>query len=220
MTARERHVVGGSIVLLSALASVLAYPELPAEMVTRWGTDGPNGAMDRSVALAGLPLLAAGLLVVFEALPRIDPLGEHIADLGRYYDLLVVVVVGLVGYVHGVVILWNLDYAFDVVQAVAPAVAVVFYVVGTVMERVEQNWFVGIRTPWTLSSDRVWERTHARGAPLFKLSGALALGAVALPEYAILFLVGPVALSAVYLTAYSYVAYSRLGPEAEDNAGV
>jgi len=213
MSLRTRHLVGGGIVLLTAVASALAYPEMPAEMVTHWGTDGPNGSMDRAVALAGLPAVALAMLALFELLPRIDPLGESITDLGEYYDLLVVTVVGLLGYVHGVVIAWNLGYEFAVMQATAPAVAVVYFVAGVVVGRVEKNWFVGIRTPWTLSSERVWKRTHERGAPLFKLSGVVALGAVALPEYAMGFLVGPVAASALYLTVYSYLAYRRLGPD-------
>jgi len=216
MTPRTRHLVGGGIVLLTAVASVLASPEMPAEMVTHWNTEGPNGTMDRTLALAGLPALAAALLTMFELLPRVDPLGEHITDLGRYYDLLVMVVVGLIAYVHGIVIAWNLGYDFAVVQAVAPAVAVVYFVAGVVIARVDKNWFVGIRTPWTLSSDRVWERTHARGAVLFKASAVLALGAVALPEYAMAFLVGPIAVSALYLTVYSYLEYRRVGA---DDAG-
>jgi uncharacterized membrane protein len=213
MTLRTRHLVGGGLVLLTALASALAYPEMPAEMVTHWGTDGPDGSMGRTAALALLPALALAMLAMFELLPRIDPLGEAITDLEGYYDLLVLTVVGLLAYVHGVMIAWNLGYEFDVVQATAPAVGAVLFVAGVVLERVEKNWFVGIRTPWTLSSERVWEQTHERGAPLFKLAGVLALGAVAVPEYGPVFLVGPVAVSALYLTVYSYLAYRRLGPD-------
>ena len=220
MTLSERHYVGGGIVLLTAVASALAYPDLPAEMVTHWGTEGPNDTMDRAVALTFLPALAAGIFLLFEVLPRLDPLGEHITDLGRYYDLLVVVVVGLLGYVHGLVILWNLGYDFAMVQAITPAVAVVYYVVGGVLERVEKNWFVGIRTPWTLSSDEVWEKTHERGAPLFKLAALVALAAVLVPEYAVYLLVVPVAMAALYLTVYSYVAYSRLESGSEDRPSV
>lgn len=220
MTLRERHVAGGGIVLLTAVASALAYPEMPAEMVTRWSGGGPTGTMDRTVALVGLPALAAALFVLFEALPRIDPLGERVADLGRYYDLLVVVVLGFLAYVHGLVIVWNLGWDFQMVQAVAPALAALYYVLGVVLERVEKNWFVGIRTPWTLSSETVWKRTHERGAPLFKLAGLVALGGVVLPEYGVVFFAGPVAAAALYLTVYSYREYSRLGPEAEDETGV
>lgn len=216
MTETERRLTVGILVLLMGALGVWAFPRVPDVMVTHWGPGGPDGTMDRTVALVGLPVLAAGLFLVFEALPRIDPLGENLRALGPYYDALAVGTVGLVGYVHLLVVVWNLGYEFDVLHAIVPAVALLFYLVGVVLDRVEQNWFVGVRTPWTLSSDAVWERTHEYAAPLFKLSGLLAFLAVLVPEYAAYVLVGPVVLSAIFLTAYSYVAYRRL--EVDDNA--
>lgn len=217
MNVRERHVIGGGIVLAMAIVGILAYPRVPDQMVTHWGEAGPDGSTSKTVALVGLPALAAGMVLLFELLPRIDPLGHHLRDLGRYYDVLVVVVTGLVGYVHVLVVVWNVGYEFDVLQAIVPAVGAVLYVVGVIMERVEKNWFVGVRTPWTLTSDEVWERTHERAAPMFKVAALLTVGAVVLPEYALYFLVGPVAITATYLTVYSYFAYRNLGPDADEN---
>lgn len=220
MAPRERHVIGGGIVLVMAVASVLAYPRVPHVMVTHWGPGGPDGTMERTVALVGLPALAAGIALLFEALPRIDPLGEHLRDLGRYYDAMVAVTVGLLAYVHGIVILWNVGYQVDVLQAIVPAVALVYYVAGVVMERVDKNWFVGVRTPWTLTSDEVWERTHEQAAPLFKVSALLTLGAVILPAFALYFVVGPVLLASLYLVAYSYVVYRRIGTPGDETETV
>lgn len=218
MSRTERRVIGGIVVMLMGAISVWAFSRVPEVMVTHWGPAGPDGTMDRTVALVGLPVLAAGLFGLFELLPRIDPLGENLRELGRYYDVLVVGVVGLVGYVHLLVVLWNVGYEFDVLQAIAPAVALLFYVIGVILERVEKNWFLGVRTPWTLSSEAVWDRTHEYAAPLFKLSGLLALLAVLVPEYAEYLLVGPVVLSAIILSAYSYLLYDRLEGDADDNA--
>ena len=217
MNVRERHLIGGGIVLLMSVVGVLAYPRLPEQMVTHWGQGGPDGTMSRTAALVVLPALALGVLALFEVLPRLDPLGDHLRDLGRSYDALVVVVVGLVGYVHVLVVAWNLGYEFDVLQAIVPAVAVTYYVAGVVMGRVDKNWFVGVRTPWTMSSEEVWNRTHEYAAPLFKLSSLATLGAVLLPEYAIYFLVGPLASTVLFLTAYSYLAYRNLEPDADKN---
>ena len=94
-------------------------------------------------------------------------------------------------------------------SALAPAVGVLCYDAGVVSAHAERNWFVGVRTPWTLTSDEVWKRTHERAAPLFKLSGVLAtLGAV-VPDYAVALVVGPAVAVAAYTTVYSYVTYRR-----------
>jgi uncharacterized membrane protein len=84
------------------------------------------------------------------------------------------------------------------------------YYVGALLSRAERNWFVGIRTPWTLSSDVVWRRTHDVGGTLFKLSAVIAAVGLLFGEYAVYFLVVPLVLTAVSTAAYSYYLYERL----------
>lgn len=209
----RRDLAGGGIVVLTALASVLAAPELPAEMAIHFDAAGdPDGYVDRSVALVAAPLLAAGLVATFAALPRIDPLGENVAEFQGAYDALAVVTVAFVGYVHATVLAFNLGVGFDLLAALAPAMAALYYAVGVLLERAERNWFVGLRTPWTLADEAVWERTHEHVAPLFKLAGVVALGALVLPEFALVLLVAPVLLASLGGAVYSYVCYRRLNP--------
>ncbi len=214
MTRRERLAVGGALVALSAAASVLAAPRLPATLATQFSAGGAVvGTMPKAAGLALLPALAAALLALFEALPRIDPLGENVAALGSYYDLLVLTVVGLPAYVHLLIVGVNLGYDVGLARALAPVPALLYYVVGVVTERVEPNWFVGVRTPWTLSDERVWVRTHERSGPLFKIAGVLALGGAVLPAYFVVFAVGPAVPVAAYATVFSYLDYRRLNAD-------
>jgi len=88
----------------------------------------------------------------------------------------------------------------------------VLYVgVGFLLERAERNWFVGIRTPWTLSSEDVWRNTHDRAATLFKFAGVIALAGAILPEYFVYFVAVPAAAIAAFATVYSYLDYRRVG---------
>lgn len=199
--------------VLAAAASALAGPDLPAELAVHFDATGsPDRYFDRPLALAFGPALAAGLVALFAALPWIDPLGENVAEFQRAYDAVAVGTVGLVAYVHGLVLAYNLGVAFDVTVALAPALAVLYYLLGHLLGRAERNWFVGIRTPWTLSDGRVWDRTHDRVAVLFKAAGVLALGAVVAPSLALYWLVVPVLLASAAGVAYSFVSYRRLNP--------
>ncbi|MFB6073429.1 MAG: SdpI family protein [Haloarculaceae archaeon] len=210
MARRERLAVGIAVVAVTAVASIATAPDLPARLVTHWGARGQaNGTLSKPLALAFGPALAIGLVLLFEALPLIDPLGENIAALESYYDLLASVVVGLIGYVHLLLLAVNLGYGIGVGQALSPALAVVYYVAGVVMTEVDRNWFLGIRTPWTLSDDAVWDHTQERGGQLFKVAGLLALGGVVFPEYLLYFAVGPAVLVSLYATAFSYFDYRR-----------
>lgn len=207
----RRDLLGAVLVIVTTIVSAVAYPELPAQLVTQFDAVGdPSDTLSKPVALAGIPALAAGLVVVFRILPEIDPLGENIAAFQAYYDLIAVVAVGLVAYVHGLLVIWNLGYQFPVTQALVPVLAVLYYVLGVVVENARQNWFVGIRTPWTLSSEEVWDRTHERSGILFKIAGVLALLAIPLPELFVYVAVGPIVVVALATTVYSYVVYRRV----------
>jgi uncharacterized membrane protein len=76
---------------------------------------------------------------------------------------------------------------------------------------------VGIRTPWTLSSDDVWRHTHDRTAPLFKIAGVIALAGLVFPEYFVYFIAGPAVAISVFATVYSYVDYRQIETSHPEN---
>lgn len=211
MNSRQRFLLAGFFVLLSAAVSVVAAPSLPARIVTHWNAAGdPDGTMTKRWALALTPLLSAGLLALFALIPRIDPLRANIDDFRAYYDWLVVLFSAYLFVVHAGIVAFNLGYRFDFTALVLAAAGVLFFYVGVVLEHAKQNWFVGVRTPWTLSSDEVWQRTHALASRLFKLSGVLALVGLLFGDYAIYFVLVPALATAVVTIVYSYYLYERL----------
>jgi len=215
MNSRHRNLVGAGIIAVTGLVGVALFGRLPEQVAVHFGPSGqPDNYVGKLFALALLPALQAAMLALFAVLPRIDPLGENIKEFHEAYNGFVVVLLGFLGYIHGVLLLWNVGYEFAVMQAVVPAVAVLYYIIGAVMERAEQNWFVGIRTPWTLSNEEVWQNTHALGGTLFKIAAVLALGGLVFPQYAVAFIAAPVGLAAAVTTVYSYWDYRRVTQEA------
>jgi uncharacterized membrane protein len=210
MSPKRRTLLGAAIVLITALATAVVYPDLPAEMAIHFDAGGePDSYLTRPLAVALLPGLGLGLLALFAAVPRLDPLGENFAAFERYYDLAVVVTLAILAYVHALIVGYNLGYQFEMGRAIAPVLAVVGVTFGYVVENARQNWFVGIRTPWTLSDEAVWRETHDRSGVLFKIAGLLALLAVPFPEYFVYLAIAPLALAALIPTVYSYVLYRR-----------
>lgn len=211
MSQRRRTTIGLAIVLASAVASVLTYPELPRQMAIHFTAEGtPDSYLDRPFAVALLPALGVVILGMYAVIPRLDPLGENIAAFEDYYDLAAVATVAILAYVHAAILGYNLGYRYEMGQVIAPLLAVVGIVFGTVIENAKQNWFVGIRTPWTLSDEEVWTRTNERGGLLFKIAGLVALLAIPFPQYFEVLAIVPLALAALIPSAYSYVLYRRL----------
>lgn len=207
----HRFGIAGLLVAAGAVASLLVAPSLPEELVVNWNAAGdPGGTMPKTVALWLLPALAAGLILLFAVIPRIDPLRENIATFRPFYDWFVVVLTAFLGLIHVGVLAFNLGYEFPFTHLILLGTSLLLYFVGALLVRAERNWFVGIRTPWTLSSDEVWRRTHDLGGTLFKLSAIVAAVGVLFGEYALYFLVIPVVLTALSTAAYSYYLYERL----------
>jgi len=217
MKSTHRFALAAGLVVASGVVSVLAAPDLPEQMATHWNAAGvPDDTMLKPVALVLIPILTAVLLGMFAVIPRIDPLGENIGEFRPIYDWFVVGFTAFMAIVHGGIVAFNLGYEFDFVLLLLAAVAILFYLVGVLLDHVERNWFVGIRTPWTMSSPEVWEQTNALGATLFKLTAAVALVGLLFGEYAIYFLIVPVLVTASITVVYSYYLYERLEEDPSD----
>jgi uncharacterized membrane protein len=121
----------------------------------------------------------------------------------------IAILIGFLFYLYLLVILWNIGMRFQMPQLLAPAFGILFYYAGVLTEKAKRNWFIGIRTPWTLSSEEVWERTHRIGGKLFKIAGVITLLGVVLPGYLMLFIFISVALASAYAIVYSYFEYQK-----------
>jgi uncharacterized membrane protein len=203
--------VGLATTALALLLAVVAYPRVPEPMVIHWGASGqPNGVSSRLFGLGLFPAFTAGLWLLFRYLPRIDPRGEAYAAFRGAYEAFVALLLGFLLFVEGAVVLWNLGYEYDVGLLLVPAIAAMYVAIGLLLGRAERNWFVGIRTPWTLSNDEVWKRTHCRAARGFVLAGLLCLGGLVLPEFFLAFVLVPVLLVTVDAVVYSFLDFRRV----------
>ncbi|WP_458187910.1 SdpI family protein [Haladaptatus sp. NG-WS-4] len=211
MRGRTKYLVAFALVVVAIGVSVYYYPQMPDQMATHWNASGDaDGTMSKLGGSFFIPALTLGVLVLFMVIPSVDPLQENVERFRDSYDLFVVVFVAFMLYVHVLVLLWNLGSRFEFTTVLAPAIGVLYYFIGTLMNHVERNWFVGVRTPWTMTNERVWRKTHSRAGPLFKLAGLVAVLGVFVPTYALHLIIWPAVGVALYLTVYSYFEYRRV----------
>ncbi len=98
--------------------------------------------------------------------------------------------------------------------AMIPAMGLLFFYIGILMRKLKRNWFIGIRNPWTLSNDTVWNKTHKLGGTLFKVLGIImVLGVLVASEYIVCIISVPVFSIVIWLFAYSYLEYKRIKKE-------
>jgi uncharacterized membrane protein len=207
---RKAVLASVGLVALMFLVGFYFYPLMPERMAIHWGLSGQaDGYGSRFVGLFSIPVISLLTFPFMLALPRLDPTGG-IEGFRGSYDWFVFGFLGFLAYVYGLSLGYNLGWRFDFLRMLAPVMGALFYGIGVLMGRVRLNWFVGIRTPWTLSSEEVWDRTHEAGARLFRLCGVLAFaGLLARGWLALLVTVAPLLVSVVYLTYFSYSEYQK-----------
>ncbi|MEO8029542.1 MAG: SdpI family protein [Gemmatimonadota bacterium] len=159
---------------LVAIFTIWAYPQLPADITTHWGLDGqPNAWSSPVVAVLLLPGIVIGIAVVLLLAPAIDPRKEswelHAATYWQITNLVLCVLLSI----HVLVLGNALGWPLPINRVIPVVVGLLFVLMGNYMPRFRPNWFIGIRTPWTLSSDSVWRQTHRIGGVCLMVAGVL-----------------------------------------------
>jgi len=206
---RTTAIIAGILALTFAI-TIIAYPYMPDRIASHWGTSGEvNGYLSKFWGLFLVPLLSAGMTLLFLLIPRIDPLRANIREFRAVYDGFVIVFLLFLLYMQVFILLWNAGVRVSIAQTLSPALGVLYYACGILIGKAKMNWFIGIRTPWTLSSETVWAKTHALGGRLFRLAGIVALLGILFPAFSIFFILVPVLVASVYLVVFSYREYRR-----------
>lgn len=199
------------IVFASFVLALLVYPNMPPLMASHWGFAGEvNGYLPRFWGTFLMPLLSVGLYLLFLVLPRIDPYTQNIKFMRLYYNRIILSILIFLFYLYSITLVWNLGYRFNLMQVLSPAFGVLFFIIGDSLTHAKQNWFLGIRTPWTLSSESVWDKTNILGGRLFKIVGLFSLAGVILPQFWWLFFFIPIISVTLFIFLYSYWLYIHL----------
>ena len=212
MSTRTTTIIVLILIAAAAIAGLLLWNRLPEQMASHWDiNDQVNGYMSKFWGVWMMPLITLGMFVLFLVIPSIDPLKANIAQFREAFNLFIVLIVAFMLYIHALTLAWGLGHTdFKMSTSMLPAMGLLFIFIGFMLRKAKRNFFIGIRTPWTLSSDYVWDKTHQLGAILFMASGVLAfIGGMFGGMTAFWFLFVPLIGSTIFLLVYSYVLYQQ-----------
>lgn len=207
----------GILALLAAfLVSWLAKDSMPDRVATHWGLDGrPDGYSSPAVVVFLMPmfgLLMAGILAV---IPSLDPRKEAYSSPGSPYWIIGNAVLVFLAIIQLALVGFALGWPIRMGTLVPVLVGGLFVIIGGLMERMPPSWFMGIRTPWTLSNDEVWRKTHQVGGVCFILAGLLLMIAgFVKPEGLLIGLIAVAGFAAAIPLVYSWVVWRQAGRRA------
>jgi uncharacterized membrane protein len=197
------------VAVLVAVAAYL-YPSLPEQIPTHWNFQGEvDDYTPKPWGVIVLPLASILIFVIMKLIPIISPKGFRT---DQFQDVINIFTVTLVGFMSGIGLLVLLAASGRNVQMnemVFAAMGLLFIVLGNYMSKVRKNFFIGIRTPWTLASDEVWNRTHRLGGWIFVLIGFF-MFLNAFIQFPVEWLIGAIVILALVPVVYSFVIYRNL----------
>lgn len=203
-----------SILLVMAVGSLLAsfylYPQLPDCVASHWNIRGEiDGYVNKSFGLFFMPIFMFIQVFIFLILPRIKRIRFGLALYQKHYDNFTVLFLLFFLSMHLFVLLSNKGFFMHIGLIVCAWFSLFSFLMGNFCAEIQRNAIAGIRTPWTLQSDVVWEKTHKLGARLFKKAGAGMLVGLFFPDYALFFITIPLLLVGFSVIAYSYFEYQK-----------
>jgi uncharacterized membrane protein len=199
------------IAVISFALGAYFYPQFPSQMASHWNSQGEvDGYISKFWGVFLMPLILSATLALLLIIPRIDPLKSNIEKFRKYFDGFIVLISAYFLYIHALTIAWNLGKTFNFNLFMIPSIAVIFFYCGVMIRKAKRNWFFGIRNPWTMSSDEVWDKTHSLGGKLFMAAGFIVLLGLVFEKYSALFIIVPVLVAAIYSFIYSYLEYKKI----------
>ena len=162
------------------VATLVAYPLLPASVPTHWNLHNHADGYSPKWALflLGPGLMAASMLLMY-FLPWLSPKNFELDRFRSTYLQMMLMLVTMLGY-FSVVVLWaGIGHPLNVGRAFVGGVCLIFALLGNLMGKVRRNFYIGVRTPWTLANERVWNATHRVAAKTLVAGGLLGLALTA-----------------------------------------
>jgi len=200
-------------IILTFLAGVYFLQRFPAQVPTHWNFQGQiDGYSSPLLAAFLVPVMMLVIYLVFLFIPYLDPKRDQYGSFATIYHKFKDLIIGFLFIINLMIGLNGIGRPIAVGFWTPILVGLLFISIGGLLEKVKMNWFLGIRTPWTLSSETVWAKTHKLSSRVLMFSGVLMAATAFVPaKIKIVLFVLVIALIVLALPIYSYVLYVQEG---------
>lgn len=193
------------------IAALVLYQYLPDMVPTHWNVAGEiDQYSPKLFATLMFPSIATGMYLLFLLIPWLEPRRLNLEKFANIYHLFKDLLVVFMAYMFAITSWATLNPQVKISTTIPLAIGALFIILGKYLPQVKSNWFIGIRTPWTLSSDRVWKKTHQVGGWIFGIMGIVMIASTFWPapwNFSISMAV--ILLGALFVVLYSLFLYKR-----------
>lgn len=206
----KKYILPFLLIIISVLLSIVFYQYLPDQIASHWNAQGVvDGYSNKLNSVLMFPILQTVFFALLVIIPRIDPKKKNIEKFQKYFLSFINIILIFIILIQSQIFLWNIGIHISATTIMPILMGILFIFIAQLLKNAKQNYTIGIRTPWTLASEKVWDKTHKLGGILFTVSGGISILSVLLPHYSFYILIGSILLSTIYLFVYSYLEYKK-----------
>lgn len=195
--------------LISIVSSVYCYTQLPDTIASHWGLSGEVDDYSGKAIIFLFPGVMIFMILLFWFIPKIDPLKNNIKSFYSSFETFILVFLLFFLLLQAQFTLWNMGFQIPPNMFMPLLTGFLFFSIGVMLNKTTPNWFIGIRTPWTISNEKVWKKTHDIGSKLFKIAGIISAVGILFQKYAFFFIIVPIIAFSIFLVVYSYFEYKK-----------
>jgi uncharacterized membrane protein len=198
------------LVLASFILSAIIYSSLPSLVVTHWGIDGTaNGWMPKALGAFVIPIITLVVVLLMLLLPKIDPLQKNITSFWGSYQKVVLFLALFLFVINSMIVFSAIGYYINPMFVLPIGMGLLFYFIGGLLKKTKQNYFIGVRTPWTLADSQIWDKVNQQAGKLFEVCGVIAVLGLFFGSNVIYFIILPILAVAFYSVIESYLLFKN-----------
>ncbi len=208
----KKEIIPIILIILAFVVGMYLYPQLPERVPSHWNT---NGAIDawsgKNFAVFFFPTITLGIYLLMTFIPLIDPLRKNYSKFSLPYfwfkTLFIIFFISIYFYT-----LWAAFGAeLNINYFIFPVFSLFFIFLGIFLPKIKKNYFVGIKTPWTIHSEETWNKTHQFSGKVFIAAGIISLIGLFLPKYSFLIFIISALSAALISVVSSYFIFRKIG---------
>ncbi|MCL4367409.1 SdpI family protein [Patescibacteria group bacterium] len=196
---------------LMIAGAILLYPELPSILPVHWGINGQaDGFLPKTYAVWLLPGLALLVFGLFKILPSLDPKRDKYAFFKREWQIMQIAIIAFFAYMEFVTFYLALNPTMQIQHFIFIGLGLLFILIGNFLAKVRQNYFIGVKLPWTLASEDNWNKTHRFAGWCFVVAGIITVIEGIVIWFAPGIIFASIILAALLPIIYSFLLFKNM----------
>lgn len=194
------------LIIVQFAAALYFYPSLPQSMPTHWNVYGNiDSYMSKQYATWMFPLIGLFMLIIFKIVPSFDPKKKKYQLFSTEWQILQTVFIAFFAYVQAITFYAAYYPSLIIMRPMFIGLGILYILLGNYLSKIRQNYFIGIKVPWTLESEDNWNKTHRFASWTFVIAGIIVL-----VEAFFIWQAAPVVFGSLMLGSFLPVLYSYL----------